>query len=125
MTRYDPLRAPDPRKWLAMDDSEKIALTADYHRRAGDQAPSPEAHAAIHCMIENQIALGDETPVRATIERLMAEGLDRHDAVHAVGSILIGLVNDVARDGGSGGDVNAAYAEELAKLTAESWRQSG
>jgi hypothetical protein len=31
--------------------------------------------------VENQAALGDEIPVRGTLERLMGEGLDRHAAI--------------------------------------------
>jgi hypothetical protein len=124
MTRYDPLRAPDPDAWLAMSEDERIALAADFHRRAGDRAPSARAHAAIHCMVENQIALGEATPVRAAMERLMAEGLDRHEAIHAVGSVLAGLLSDLARGEGPA-DFNAAYGAELAKVTAESWRGSG
>jgi hypothetical protein len=40
-----------------------------------------------HVIVENQAAQGLETPVRRTLARLQAEGLSRHDAVHAVGSI--------------------------------------
>ena len=33
-----------------------------------------------HVVVENQVALGEATPVPATLDRLMDEGLDRHDA---------------------------------------------
>jgi hypothetical protein len=53
----------------------------------------------------------------------MGEGLDRHDAVHAVGSVVVGLMYDMLRvRGKDAGDINAKYADELATLTAESWR---
>ena len=32
--------------------------------------------------MENQAAVGDETPVGRVLKRLQSEGLDRHDAVH-------------------------------------------
>jgi hypothetical protein len=124
MTRYDPLQAPDPDAWLALSEDERIELAADFHRRAGDRAPSAPAHAAIHCMVENQIALGEATPVRAAMERLMAEGLDRHEAIHAVGSALAGLLADLSRGEGPA-DFNAAYGAALGRLTAESWRSGG
>ena len=60
----------------------------------------------------------------------MAEGLDRHDAIHAIGSVRIGHINDLVRkaglgDGKADGDSNDAYFSELERLTAKSWRRSG
>jgi hypothetical protein len=69
--------------------------------------------------------MGEEVPVAATIERLMAEGLSRHDAVHAVGSVLAAGIFDILKGGGKEDDFTAAYHEELRGLTAESWLQSG
>jgi hypothetical protein len=39
-------------------------------------------------MVEAQIALGDETPASRIAQRLIGEGLDRHDAIHAIGMVL-------------------------------------
>jgi len=50
--------------------------------------PDETLHASIHVIVENQAALGDDTPVAGAIERLMAEDIDRHEAIHAVGSVL-------------------------------------
>jgi hypothetical protein len=61
MQRYDPLKAPDPQEWLALDEQERIALAQDYHRRARIRLPNATAHATAHAIVENQIALGDET----------------------------------------------------------------
>jgi hypothetical protein len=33
MQRYDPLKAPDPEEWLALNEQERIELARDYHRR--------------------------------------------------------------------------------------------
>ena len=41
--------------------------------------------------------MGNETPVAATLDRLMHEGLDRHDAIHAIGSVLAGLMWEMSR----------------------------
>ena len=63
------------------------------------------------------------TVVPATLARLMREGLDRHDAIHAIGSVLIGIIFDVATEKVDAGvDINARYGRELAELTAASWR---
>lgn len=72
--RYDPLEAPDPQQWLALDESERIDLAERYHRDAGIRVPDHTAHAMIHAVVESQIALGDELPVERTLRRLMAEG---------------------------------------------------
>jgi hypothetical protein len=86
----------------------------------------PEAHAAFHVVIENQIAMGDETPAREALDRLMAEGLSRHEAVHALGSVLAETI--VATTHGDGGEDAErsradAYNDAIARITAEDWRR--
>jgi Domain of unknown function (DUF1841) len=83
---------------------------------------NPELHAIAHVVVENQVALGEATSVPATLDRLMHEGLDRHEAIHAIASILMSIVSDVTREADDGGDINAKYGRELAKLTAAGWR---
>ena len=76
-------------------------------------------HATVHAIIENQVAMGDELPTHNAIERLMGEGLDRHDAVHAVASVLAVHINDALRAGSPNIE---AYNDAVERLTAESWR---
>jgi hypothetical protein len=74
-------------------------------------------------IVENQLTLGDATVVPETLARLMDEGLNRHDAIHAVGSILMGVIFDaITKKDDGGGDLGAKYGRELAELTAASWR---
>ena len=80
-------------------------------------------HATIHAIVENQIALGDELPVRRTVDRLMAEGLDRHEAVHAVGSALTAQLFDVMKDPDAAALSPEDYNAAVEALTAESWRR--
>src|ERR1700756_5356129 len=93
MRSYDPLKRPNHSEWLSLDEQER--LVEDFHRRSRIRLPNLTVHAAIHAVVENQIASGDATPVDRTMQRLMSEGLDRHDAIHAVGSILIGHIADL------------------------------
>ncbi len=95
---YDPAVAPDPARWLALDEHDRMNMVLDYHRRADVFLPNEKIHAAIHGVVENQIALGDELPVRRAVDRLMAEGLDRHEAVHAVGSVLAVHLHQLMKD---------------------------
>src|SRR5215207_811508 len=93
VNRYDPDRAPDPRLWRAADESELMELVARWHAVARIRMPNPGAHAALHVMVENQAAMLAETPVAEAIKRLMGEGLSRHEALHAIGSVLLTHMN--------------------------------
>src|SRR5215471_3743760 len=51
--------------------------------------PSAERKSARHSARDGRDAnrLGDETPARRTAQRLINKGLDRHEAIHAIGII--------------------------------------
>ncbi|MGY3033534.1 hypothetical protein ACVIIV_002704 [Bradyrhizobium sp. USDA 4354] len=129
---YDPLIEPDPDLWVVLDEEERIDLVMAYHRRAGIRLPREQAHAVFHVIIENQIA-DPELPVRSTAQRLMSEGLDRHEAIHAIGLVLAGHMNELVktRSGDDNADTrpnqdpNEAYFAELELLTADEWLRSG
>jgi hypothetical protein len=121
MEHYDPLAAPDPKLWLALDEQERLDLAQDYHARAGISLPNARLHAVVHVIVENQVALGDEVPVERTLHRLMAEGLDRHEAVHAIGSALTDILYDASNDAASVEDPNSTYLATVESLTAEEW----
>ena len=72
-----------------------------------------------------QIALGDATPAQRTAERLTAEGLDRHDAIHAIGSVLSEFIFDILTEPKLHAVPNAKYFAAPERLTAEGWLQSG
>ena len=125
MRRYDPDTAPNPEEWLALDEDERILLVKDFHRRARVRLPSANAHAAMHVAVENQIALGDSLPVKGEFERLRREGLDRHDAVHAIASVLADhMFTLVKKPQAISGDPNEVYYRALSRLTAHKWRSS-
>ncbi len=124
MQHYDPLEAPDPAEWLALEEQERIDLARDYHHSAGIRLPNATAHATFHAIVETQIALVDETPARRTAQRLMDQGLDRHEALHAIGSVLAEFIHDLINAPESDTDPNAPYFAALERLTAEDWRRS-
>ncbi len=117
---YDPLNAPDPDDWQSMGEDERMMLVMEYHREAGVELPNEQVHAVVHVVVENQITLGDEMSAQATLERLMREGLDRHEAIHAIGSVLVDFVQTPIRDDAAP-RANERYNEELKKLTAAEW----
>lgn len=120
MREYDPSASLDPEEWDLLEEDEKLALVQQYHEQYDSDLPDLALHSLVHTIVENQIALGDELPVAATLARLEREGLDRHDAIHAIASILVDHLHEIL----SGSDTNGVheqYYEAVTALTAESW----
>jgi hypothetical protein len=119
---YDPMTAPEKEAWLELPEFERLQLVVHAHRELGVRLPNDRLHAAAHMVVENQVALGDETPVEETVLRLMDEGLDRHDAVHAVGAVVMNHIrNLMADEDPATEDPNRAYHEELRRFSAQQW----
>jgi Domain of unknown function (DUF1841) len=126
MKTYDADREPDPKAWLGLEEDTKIDLVVAYHRRHRPKTPRVRLHATFHTIVENQLA-ANEPVVVETLNRLRKEGLSRHDAVHAIGSVLAAQVYDALKSEqpDAGENRNEAYATELRKLSAKSWRDAG
>ena len=117
---YDPLSAPDPESWMQLDEQERIALVLKHHERAGAELPNASLHAAMHAVVENQLAVSDDR-VRQTLGRLLSEGLDRHDALHAISGVLAEQIW-YAGQGDQGDALSEGYYQGLTKLSAAKWR---
>lgn len=126
--RYDADEGPDPQEWLEHDESEQHRYVAAYHEFHKPH-PIPEGarlHYLFHSTVENQLADGDEV-VAGTLERLVDEGLSRHQGIHAIANVLSDYIYDLLGDG----EVSAAtgfeedYHAELKALTAEKWLALG
>lgn len=118
MKEYDPDVEPVAAEWLALDESERLTLVEDYHRRHRIRLPQSRLHAALHVVVENQAALG-ETVVAETFERLQGDGLTRHEALHAIATVVAEHMAALLREmPGTTTDPNARYFEQLRKLTA-------
>jgi hypothetical protein len=122
-SRYDPYEHIDSDAWLELDESERTLLVVRYHRRQRIRLPNETVHALMHVIVENQVALGDTFPAKGVLFRLMREGLDRHEAVHAIGSVLSETFFTAMSEEKVSGDLNADYVEKLKTLSAESWRK--
>ena len=112
---YDANLAPHPERWLALEESERLAFIDAFHhelnRLTGRRA---SLHNAIHCIVENQIALSDPPATTETAERLVRDGLSRHDAIHKIGALVAKLLTDAA-----GAYDEEAYVRKLQRLTAD------
>ena len=120
--KYDPATVPDPDKWLALEETQRLELVSAYHRRTRVKLPNAQLHAAVHVIVENQLAEGFDL-AKDVLDRLRAEGLDRHEAIHAIASVLIGHVRDLMREGATTPDPNGPYSQALQTLTVRGWRE--
>jgi len=105
-----------------MPESERLDAVRRQHKKAKCRAGSPSVHAAIHVTVENQLAEGHGEATAAMV-RLLAEGLERHDALHAIGSIVAHEMFDIVKV--ERPHDPEVYARRLRALTAASWRAGG
>jgi len=120
VNRYDPDRAPNPEEWLALDEQARIRLTEEHHRVARITLPNLKAHAVFHAIVENQIA-GNLEPVALAMGRLTAEGLSRHEAIHAIASVLAEHIQELF-SATADDNSHATYYAAIERLTARGWR---
>jgi|GEM_PF-2966888 len=120
MKTYDPMCAPDPQTWLALNQDTRLALVRAFHRTAGFPLQEDSLHAACHVMVETQLATNQPAFVRSSLERLMQEGLNRGDAINAICMVLSWNVTDAA-DGGYT-VLEQEYEKDLNEMTAEEYR---
>jgi len=123
MYKYLPLTSPDPQEWLSLDESERIDLVRVFHAKTGGLEPMEalNMHSAIHVLVENQIAMEVE-PVPATVSRLIRQGLDRHEAIHAIGAVISAEVYELQQKNRVPSN-QGVYRRRLEKLTAKRWRK--
>lgn len=126
MKAYDIDTGPHASDWLTLDEDERLELVESYHRCKRIHVPRARAHAVIHVAVENQLALGEQVVVEA-LARLQADGLSRHDAVHAIGSVLAEHLHKLLAGEALTPDVDRhrEYFDALKSLTADAWRNSG
>lgn len=117
--RYDPEAAPDPVKWLAMTEADRLAVVLRYQRSVKHHAGSPQLHAAIHVTVETQLAERHPAATDA-MNRLIADGLRRHEALHAIGSVVAAEMFEIVKSKRTHDP--EAYSRKLQSLTATAWR---
>jgi hypothetical protein len=124
MFSYDPSIPPEPKAWLDLDELERIRLVEVFHRKQRGKPPNLKAHAAFHAIVENQLAEGVDSVARA-MSRLNGEGLSRHDALHAIGSVLAEELHDLVtvRADDPPEVAQARYEAAVERLSADEWRR--
>ena len=75
------------------------------------------AHLLIHAMVEKQLIDNDPPETRLALERLEAESLSRHEAVHRIGKVVMKEAMEMMKQGRELD--RQAYAEALKELSVE------
>ena len=121
---YDPESTPDAKWWLSLDDIERARLVTAAHSKVHFEPSAKQLHATLHVIVENQLALGAPAAVPQALVRLTNAGLTRHDAVHAIASVLAEHVYDAVHSHGAVADkpLPQAYDEAVSNLSVEKWR---
>jgi hypothetical protein len=119
---YDPDNPPDPQAWLALDEEERQRLIEQYYEREGGYGGSLEVLAKVHEIIETQLA-ERVTPVKAAFVRLRDNGLSRHDAIRAIGSVLASRIRRIEDPADLTSAPNRDYFSALEALTADRWHE--
>lgn len=96
----------------------------NFHVASRIKLPDVKAHAVFHAIVENQIAEGFGPSQRA-IARLQSEGLSRHDAIHAIASVIVNFFHDSNNSPhnkeSSLEQAQAQLSAAIEKLSAEEW----
>jgi hypothetical protein len=80
-------------------------------------------HATLHAIVENQIALNSPPEVARKLRSLVAGGLDRHQALHALATAVTEMIVGASR--GQAGDPVRRYVSSVRRLTAQKWLRMG
>lgn len=95
MKRNEPLEGEEKLIGKVMFEHEQFHNTWEFADLLGDveydveSEVNPYLHVVVHTIIENQLAQNDPAEVRDVFDLLEAEGLDRHEIIHQIGSVLL------------------------------------
>ncbi len=121
MDKYNPDKPIDPSEWLEIDEAERIGLVRDFHETLEDEMPDDalSIHSTVHVIVENQLAMGVEL-IPETIAKLTRQGLDRHEAIHAIGAIISEDIFNIVKC--TTQELSPKkYRRRLDKITAKRW----
>ena len=122
--RYNPNIEPDPDWWHSLSREEKINSVLDSHSALWDEVRcNARLHAIAHVTVEDLLASGRNSPVRTTLRNLMAQGLTRHQAIHAIATVILKRITEEIREGNI--PSLESCLKRLSTLTALSWARRG
>jgi hypothetical protein len=123
MKKYEPLIQEEKGEWLKLDDEKRIELVKAYHEELEEEfeGESLSLHCAMHVIVENQVAQGEEY-VENAVARITRQGLSKHEAVHAIAAIISEEIYNLPRGNTSKFSIKK-YRRKLEKITAKRVRK--
>lgn len=123
MNTYDPLLDQNKEEWLGVSEFERIDAVREFHEKIDEdfEDDALSIHCSVHVIVENQLAEGVEL-IPETVAKLVRQGLNRHEAIHAIGAIISKDLYNIIR----GEDVEFSpkkYRQKLEKITAKRWNK--
>jgi hypothetical protein len=124
LSSYDAGRAPKRHRWLKMSEGDRMDQVETYHEESRPHPPAsnPTMHAITHVVVETQLALDDPPEVRKALERLLEGGIERHEAIHAIGTLVTEHILGSMQEGGK--PDSGSYVEALGALSASTLRNN-
>ena len=123
MDTYNPLIEPNKDEWLESSEYDRIDAVREFHENSQEdfEDEALSIHCSVHIIVENQLAMGVEL-IPETIAKLTRQGLDRHEAIHAIGAIISEDIFNIIR-GDKAEFSPKQYRRKLEKITAKRWRK--
>jgi len=122
---YNPLVEPNKDKWLASSEFDRVDSVREFHENSEDDEFEEDGalsiHSTLHVIVENQLAMGVDL-IPETVAKLTRQGLDRHEAIHAIGAVISKDIFDIV----SGEKTEFSpkkYRKKLDKITAKRWKK--
>ncbi|MGE0225153.1 MAG: hypothetical protein AB7F35_18885 [Acetobacteraceae bacterium] len=116
---YDPNVPPEELAWLETDEQERIRIVKAYHHGIGEMSEE-NVHSTLHVIVENQFIMGERMPVREKVRQLMAQGLSRHDSLHAIAICLVKHLDRLSRSSVEG-DQEERYFADVRRMSARKY----
>ena len=115
MREYNPAKSPDRQQWMALDKTRQLELVRQAHTDMDAGESAVASHCGMHSAVETQIA--ENSPgVRNAMGRLRKQGISRHNAVHAIGLVLIQHMRRMATSQDEPDVANSHYQTKLTEL---------
>lgn len=119
MLNYDPNSTPNPQQWLQLDGHDRTRIVEEYLDRNGGYGGSLQLQARLQALVETQLAEG-LTPVKAAFMHLRDNGLNRHECIRALASILGRCMPEAPQSDTADVPPNKTYLAQLETLTSDS-----
>jgi len=120
MESYNASRNINSALWLNLDEAVRLELIEEYVEDFEKEIDSSKKniHASVHMVVENQLALGEEPALNA-YSRLLRQGLNRHETIHAIGAVIFADIYEAMQN--KDNKPITSYKSRLRKLTAKKW----